>query len=424
MVEKSIKILLNSVDNLFVPGLGWFLCSYESAAISASSNRISPPFKKITFNSKLNATDTVLRDAIAKLGRITKIEAQIEIDNYAEKVKSILNTKHQYEIEQIGRLFVNKDSQIALEQFEKINYLAESYGLPDIYIQPLDRTAKAESEEIYPQNQNVDSTTEFIKTVVEEEIVPEKPVKVEVKMQEKMVEKVQEKIIEKKVEVQEKVEEIETEESDELEEVDIDEFASQKVVKKKTNLTPYYTLAFCAFLITAATTYYLNMDKKTYSIGSFSPLTFLKKKTPTEDSNTSENKLLPNEKEETDGQSETELENKTEGENSTENQDQKSTVEKEKVAVIEAKPVVEQNNITNKTGRYFVIMGGFQDKSKASSLREKLVSEGKSAKIIEPYDGNNVFRVSISDFEKYEDATSSKENLKPSYGESLWILHY
>jgi len=82
------------------------------------------------------------------------------------------------------------------------------------------------------------------------------------------------------------------------------------------------------------------------------------------------------------------------------------------------------NIIQGKSGRYFVIVGGFSKKHNAVRLREKLVDEGMESKILAPIEGDGLFRVSVADFDAKETAIKKAQELKGNYGENIWVKAY
>jgi hypothetical protein len=369
MVELYIKELLFTSDCVILPGFGGFVCNYEGAEISLSKNKISPPHKKIAFNEKLISNDGKLASIIANSNNISISQSENLINNFITNILKSLSEKSFFEIEDLGKFSYLKENNIVFEQFSKVNYLEDSFGLPDLYFAPLDRT----------QNNSIFNP----------------------KIQKPMAENIND---------QENENELENSlENEELEEVDVDEFVSANKKEKKQSLGIYYIMSIVALLFVTATTYYLNMDKKTYAIGSFSPLSWFGSDGADENK---ENKLLPEE-----APSETE-----------------STIEEtpsfeENNNTIENAESTSSNNqltdaITSETGRFYVIVGSFRRTSKAINLRNSLNSSGLSPKIIKQGGTASMLRVSAMDFDSYEAASQKKAELIETYGSDLWILTY
>ena len=74
--------------------------------------------------------------------------------------------------------------------------------------------------------------------------------------------------------------------------------------------------------------------------------------------------------------------------------------------------------------RYYIIAGSFAINENAQKLKRKLDSKGVKATIIEGRDVQGVYRVSLADYEEYNDAIKKTESLKKKHGNSLWILKY
>jgi len=82
---------------------------------------------------------------------------------------------------------------------------------------------------------------------------------------------------------------------------------------------------------------------------------------------------------------------------------------------------IDSDMITNRTGRYYVVLGSFSVKSNALNFKNKL---GSNAKIIAPYAGSNLYKVSSADFSSIEEANKQLENDMEKYGVDIWILTF
>ncbi len=102
-------------------------------------------------------------------------------------------------------------------------------------------------------------------------------------------------------------------------------------------------------------------------------------------------------------------------------------VKAEPVKKAPAKPVVSSGEVvtlTEKTGRSYVIVGSFFDGDLADDYGKKLINEGLNATVIKPFGKSRFYRVSISDFESYQEAVDEAEKAKSTYGGEVWALRY
>lgn len=376
MIEKHLKELLFTNDIVALPGLGCFLTERTSAHISIANNKILPPSKRITFNEKLHVGDGEnFVKAIVEVEKMSENEAQDHLFRYAGHVKYKLNTEKQYIIDELGRLYTNKDGSLAFEQFNRFNYLADSFGLPEIFIQPIARNEQNKADIL--------------------------PSKVEIMTQNT------------------------TEENNFDSEME-SENITQKA-KKKSGLGLYYFATSFALVFVLCTTYYLNMDKKTYAIGSFDPISLLKggNSEAFSDKNVdiSENKLLPENSENISEEiaspvSEVEP---TNSENITNEKLENITNKSPEIAT----PSVDLSNaVTSKMGKFYIIVGSFKKSSKAQNYINDLIAKGLDAKMIAENGNTESLRVSAADFDDYNAANAKKMELKNQLGIDAWILNY
>ncbi len=81
--------------------------------------------------------------------------------------------------------------------------------------------------------------------------------------------------------------------------------------------------------------------------------------------------------------------------------------------------------ISEKTGRYYVIAGGFSNKDNAMRMRDELEGKGAGeAKVIFPYPPKNLYRVSIEDHPSLDEAVAAMQKLRADYGNYIWVLTY
>lgn len=389
MVEKYLRELLYDFDCIIIPNFGGFIATYMGAEISIAKNKIAPSRKQIAFNAKLTANDSLLVDYIANNENISILDAYNAVDSYVAEIKNLVKENSQYTIDSLGRIYLNDEGSYNFEQYLRFNYLKESFGLPDLYFKPIDRT--------------LDSKTLF---------KPKKP-----------------KLMASNTynELEEDDDTVNQYDDMEMEEVDLEEFERGKQKKKSENLAIYYVMAIMALVITAGTAYYLNMNKETYAIGSFSPLTLFG---GGEESSKEEadNKLLPNESDEqpADGEASTQGDDNynppTDDSYST--QETPSNLPSQKAVLPVQSNIDPENIIDSRTGRFYIVAGGFKSKNKAANLLSELINAGNASKIIDSYSESGVYRVSVADFSTYEEAQSQKKSYIETYGEDLWVLGY
>jgi hypothetical protein len=80
--------------------------------------------------------------------------------------------------------------------------------------------------------------------------------------------------------------------------------------------------------------------------------------------------------------------------------------------------------ISGRTGRYYVVVGSFVDDDLAKDLANKLGQDGINTSLIPPWGTRKFYRLTMSDLESFDEAQARADELKPTYGEGLWVLKY
>jgi hypothetical protein len=80
--------------------------------------------------------------------------------------------------------------------------------------------------------------------------------------------------------------------------------------------------------------------------------------------------------------------------------------------------------ISARTGRYYVIVASAIDGDLAMDYAKKLAAEGNSVKIIQPYGKVLYHRVAVRNMETLAEAESRMDELKEAYGEGVWVMKY
>lgn len=96
-----------------------------------------------------------------------------------------------------------------------------------------------------------------------------------------------------------------------------------------------------------------------------------------------------------------------------------------------AKQVEEENpkegtftTISERTGRYYVVILSNLDADKASDFGKELAAKGVSTALISPSDKKTFSRLTIGDYGSFVEAQEAANKLKGEYGEDLWVLKY
>lgn len=80
--------------------------------------------------------------------------------------------------------------------------------------------------------------------------------------------------------------------------------------------------------------------------------------------------------------------------------------------------------ISSRTGRYYVVVASAIDGDLAMDYANKLTRDGYNVKIIAPYGKTMFHRVAVKDLDTWDNAQSAANELKPDYGNGVWVIKY
>jgi len=138
-IQEYISELLYEHDCVIVPDFGGFVCNYVPAHIDPVKHLFEPPGKKILFNKGLTRNDGLLAHHIS--GKLKVPYSQV-IDSIAKEVKLYkeeLQKDKRLTLDNIGLLYIDEKGSLLFQQDNRLNYLAESFGLAAFYHLPVEQ---------------------------------------------------------------------------------------------------------------------------------------------------------------------------------------------------------------------------------------------------------------------------------------------
>ncbi|MBX9853674.1 MAG: SPOR domain-containing protein [Cytophagaceae bacterium] len=138
-MEKYIRDLLFDYECVIVPGFGGFLTHYVSADIHPITHKFLPPSRRIAFNENLKNNDGLLIEAVSSGENVSREEAISLIENFIRSLNESLSKKKFAELKDIGRFFYNTENHLEFEPDLGVNYLEDSFGLPELIFKPIER---------------------------------------------------------------------------------------------------------------------------------------------------------------------------------------------------------------------------------------------------------------------------------------------
>lgn len=96
-----------------------------------------------------------------------------------------------------------------------------------------------------------------------------------------------------------------------------------------------------------------------------------------------------------------------------------------KTDTVAAKPAMGMiDTISERTGRYYVIISSSVDADLATDYAKKLAAKGVSCKLLGPVTDRKFHRLAVADFGTLNEANSKLEELKGMYGSECWVMKY
>ncbi|MCU0438118.1 MAG: SPOR domain-containing protein [Raineya sp.] len=368
MVSQYIKELLQESDEVIVQDLGTFQTSYHSAEIHPATHAFTPPSKNINFNTKLKMSNFLLENYIVQKESVSLDVAKEEVQKFVSSLKVNLGIEKRIPFDAIGEMVLQVSDELEFKQNKQINLLNDSFGLPEIYAKPIERSS-------IPQKNNISNNQNNTKKPINTKAPTEEPKSTWGTIAA-------------------------------IGSLAFVVLAVIYVVAVDSSLNPFHSL--------------LGKNKEKDNKEDTKKLED-KTNTPPEDKkNDGETKPedktnTPPEDKKNDG--ETKPEDKT----NTPPEDKKVVEEKKQVETPKGDDIL----VSGKEGKYFIVIGGFASQANAY----KKVNEGKSKgvenmKVVPPFDNKNLYRVAVGGFSSKEQADAKLEEVKGTFGVDAWVLKY
>lgn len=141
MIEKYIKELLFEQDCVILPGFGAFLGHYVAADIHPLTHKFLPPSKRLAFNSQLKNNDGLLIEAVSLGEKMSREEVRSLVEQFVSRLNHTLETRRFAELKDLGKFFYNQEGKLEFEPDNTINFLEDSYSLPELIFKPIERNS-------------------------------------------------------------------------------------------------------------------------------------------------------------------------------------------------------------------------------------------------------------------------------------------
>jgi len=166
-IEQAIGDLLLRHNCVIVPTFGGFVAEQLSAKIDYNKGVMIPPRKALLFNKQLISNDGLLINELASRKEVSFDEASNDLSAIVSKWNHRLKKGERIELDRVGILFMDSESNLCFEQDRFFNLLLASFGLDQVHF-----IAQKEVEEIQAEVISINRTiVEPILVEVEEDSV-------------------------------------------------------------------------------------------------------------------------------------------------------------------------------------------------------------------------------------------------------------
>jgi len=391
MMTIYIKELLFEQDCVVIPDFGGFIANYVSAEIHPIRHTFSPPSKSIAFNEMLRLNDGLLASYVAQHEGVSREEALNKIKDYTNQLWNELRQRNKYRLEEVGTLFLNQEQKLEFEPENRINYLNDSFGLPELLYKPVERSAAQRNAGAFSVRSVASIKTKDRPAMSNEEVHEEET------------------------------------------------YANQSTTRSRLWLLVAVPLIL---LLTATTGIFLFFDDGNTVLSSFNPFPsmYAQRKTetaPIDSASTpteTNQEILVSTKDTASVVASNGPDNFNTGSPEV-TQPEDAPVEtvtkpakrvKALLASVEAENSAGYIAIASEVPRYYVIVGSFTKYHNALKLRESLAAKGiTESKLIVPKVETNLHKVSYADFASFEEASRQLEQIRSDYGtDEIWVFKY
>lgn len=128
-LERHIEILLLGNDCVIVPGFGGFMAHHVDARYDGRDDMFLPPQRTVGFNPQLTMNDSLLAQSYVNTYDISHPEAANRIADEVAEIRHQLENTGNFELNGIGKIFLNEDGIYSFEPCEAGILTPELYGL-------------------------------------------------------------------------------------------------------------------------------------------------------------------------------------------------------------------------------------------------------------------------------------------------------
>lgn len=132
LLSKMVKELILDNDEVSLPGVGSFVAELVPSSFSDKGYTINPPYKRLSFRKKADASDNVLIDFYAKSNNVDKETASKIVIDFLSEMQKVLELRKSIVFPGLGKLRATKENIFFFVADEDLDIYPEGFGLEPI----------------------------------------------------------------------------------------------------------------------------------------------------------------------------------------------------------------------------------------------------------------------------------------------------
>lgn len=140
LLSKMVKELILDNDEVSLPGVGSFVAELVPSSFSDKGYTINPPYKRLSFRKKADASDNVLIDFYAKSNNVDKETASKIVIDFLSEMQKVLELRKSIVFLGLGKLRATKENIFFFVADEDLDIYPEGFGLEPISLKTHEET--------------------------------------------------------------------------------------------------------------------------------------------------------------------------------------------------------------------------------------------------------------------------------------------
>lgn len=140
LLSKMVKELILDNDEVSLPGVGSFVAELVPSSFSDKGYTINPPYKRLSFRKKADASDNVLIDFYAKSNNVDKETASKIVIDFLSEMQKVLELRKSIVFPGLGKLRATKENIFFFVADVDLDIYPEGFGLEPISLKTHEET--------------------------------------------------------------------------------------------------------------------------------------------------------------------------------------------------------------------------------------------------------------------------------------------